>query len=116
VAGGERGAQQDSPAVGDQELLIWAGPVEAVHINMPMPLTPAGSGLPAHDVLLAPGGPSPATVNVRLGGSVEWRSTLEASATVTGLLRLSDNPVTRPRTLGPLDSLDPLSSTLGWDG
>ncbi len=93
----------------------WRSPVvqvitQIMHVNMP--LTPwSNTALTTID--LTPDGPDPSIVNVPPGGSVEWRSILDASATITDLVRLSDQPVNQPRTMGVLD---PLVNVLGFDG
>jgi hypothetical protein len=91
----------------------WRSPVvqvitEIVHINVPYTPWPAGA---ASQVSLTPDGPSQATVQVGVGDSVEWVSTLPANTTLDELARYRENPVLRL-----LSDLDPLSNVLGWDG
>ena len=92
----------------------WRSPVvqvitEIVHVNVPY--TPLSLDTMAQ-VALTPEGPEPAVVMVPVGGSVEWRAALGNTASVTELVRFTDNPFLQPRTWG---ALDPLSSTLGFD-
>jgi hypothetical protein len=78
---------------------------EVVHVNVP--LTPWTGGL-AKQVIVTPEGISPGTVTVGVGDSVEWISGLDD---LGDLARYTSNPIVRP-----LSDLDPLGSTLGWDG
>jgi plastocyanin len=90
----------------------WRSPVidvitQVVHVNVP--LTPLSSGN-AGQVKLTPYEIQPATIDVQVGDSVEWFSTLTGDD-AQEIARLTQDPVLRP-----VSSLDPLTSTLGWDG
>ncbi len=93
----------------------WRSPVvhvinEIVHVNMPLTRWTTGA---IAQVTLTPEGPGPSVVTIPANGSVEWISTLDATATAADLARLNANPVLQPRSGG---ALDPLTSTLGFDG
>ncbi len=90
----------------------WRSPVievvtQVVHVNVPLTPWPAGR---ASQVTLTPFGIWPRTIEIQKGESVEWVSTL-GGGDLAELERFTENPVVRP-----LSSLDPLASTLGWDG
>jgi hypothetical protein len=91
----------------------WRSPViqvitQVVHANVP--LTPWSADF-SRQVALTPDGPSPTVITVPVGSYVEWLSTLNATATITDLERLTDNPLLRP-----LSARSPLTDTLGFDG
>ncbi|MEJ5310631.1 MAG: right-handed parallel beta-helix repeat-containing protein [Anaerolineae bacterium] len=91
----------------------WRSPViqvvnEIVHVNVP--LTPWTDG-DAAQVTLNPTGPSPATLNVPVGGTVEWRAPWDTTVLPETQLALVENPFLRL-----LSARDPLSDTLGFDG
>lgn len=90
----------------------WRSPVvqvitEIVHVNVP--LTPWSSGQ-ISQITAAPEGLSRSTVTVPAGGTVEWRSALDAGVTAGTLAtHLADPP------LQILSQRDPLLDVLGWD-
>jgi plastocyanin len=91
----------------------WRSPVieviaEIVHANIP--LTPAIADQ-VTQVTLTPDGPSPSSVKINPGETIEWVSTLGASPTLSDLAEKTANPVLRI-----LSSLDPLINILGFDG
>ncbi len=91
----------------------WRSPViqvvnEIVHVNVP--LTP-WTGENVAQVTLAPAGPSPTTLNVPAGSTVEWRAPWDSMAPPATQLALVENP-----TLRLLSARNPLSDTLGFDG
>ncbi|HHY57592.1 MAG TPA: hypothetical protein GYA08_19375 [Chloroflexi bacterium] len=91
----------------------WRSPVihvvnEIVHVNVP--LTPWTDGTVAQ-VTLDPTGPGPATLNVPVGGVVEWRAPWDNQAPPEPQLALVENP-----TVHLLSARNPLSDTLGFDG
>ena len=93
----------------------WRSPVvqvisDIVHVNVPLTRWTAEN---VAQVALLPDGPHPSALTIPANTSVEWISTLDADATATDLARLNANPVAQPRTG---DALDPLTSTLGFDG
>lgn len=93
----------------------WRSPVvqvvnDIVHVNVPLTRWTANH---VAQVALLPDGPHPSILTIPANTSVEWISTLDADATATDLARLNANPVAQPRSG---DVLDPLTSTLGFDG
>jgi len=91
----------------------WRSPViqvinEIVHVNVP--LTPWTDGELAQ-VTLNPAGPTPATLTIPLGGTVEWDAPWETMAPPETQLALLENP-----RLRLLSARNPLSDTLGFDG
>lgn len=91
----------------------WRSPVvqvitEIVHVNVPY--TPWTEGAIAQ-VDLMPDGPSRPVMQVGVGGSVEWTSSLPADTSLEDLAWYWENPVLRLRS-----DLDPLSNVFGWDG
>ncbi len=91
----------------------WRSPViqvvnEIVHVNVP--LTPETGG-DVVQVTLNPTGPNPATLNVPVGGVVEWRAPWDTMALPETQLALVEDP-----RLRLLSALDPLTYTLGFDG
>ena len=66
---------------------------------------------PGEPVTLTPYGPSPATVHIPPGGTVEWVTSLGYSSTLSELASLIENPILRI-----LSSLNPLTNSLGFDG
>ena len=91
----------------------WRSPViqvtaQAVHANIP--LTPWSSSQKAQ-VTLTPEGPSPATIVIPPGGTVEWVSSLANSLTLAQLESMTADPILRI-----LSSLNPLTNILGFDG
>ncbi len=83
---------------------------EIVHVNMPLTRWTTDD---IAQVALMPDGPSPSRLTIPVNGSVEWISTLGKSATAADLARFNTNPLLQPRSGG---ALDPLTSTLGFDG
>ena len=81
---------------------------QAVHANIPLT---QWSVDPVKQVILTPDGPSPATINVTSGSTVEWVSSPGAASTLSNIASLTENPITRI-----LSSLNPLTSVLGFDG
>lgn len=93
----------------------WRSPVvqvinDIVHVNVPLTRWTAEN---VAQVALLPDGPHPSALTIPANSSVEWISTLDADATATDLARLNANPVAQPRSG---NALDPLTSTLGFDG
>lgn len=93
----------------------WRSPVvevisQVVHVNVPYTPWIPGKVI---KVTLSPDGPSPETAEIPAGYNVAWISELSAGTPITDWVRYSENPVLRPRTFDPVD---PLSSTLGFDG
>ena len=91
----------------------WRSPVievisEVVHVNVPLTPWPTGEAV---QVALSPQGPDPASLVIPPGGVVEWLSTLDPGEAALHLLDYTENPFLRP-----LSELDPLASTLGFDG
>jgi hypothetical protein len=92
----------------------WRSPVvevitEIVHVNVP--LTPVGQNSILPYITLTPDGPSQPIITITVGDTVEWVSELSGIATPEEIIAWLENPVIRL-----LSDLDPLSSTLGWDG
>ncbi|MBN1317672.1 MAG: hypothetical protein JXA42_19470, partial [Anaerolineales bacterium] len=90
----------------------WRSPVftDAAQINAPYtPWTDEADQV----VVMGSDGLEPATVIVPAGGAVEWIASMSESTTPDTLMSLIDNPIMQPRTW---DVLDPLTSTLGFDG
>jgi len=90
----------------------WRSPVFTDTTRINVPLTPWHAGADAM-VSLGLNGPQPAMITVPAGSVVEWAAALDAAASVAERMALIDNPALRPRSWG---ALDPLSSTLGFDG
>ena len=93
----------------------WRSPVvevisDVVHVNVP--LTPDEGPEPAW-VYLRPDDLVPAVITVPVGSTIGWIPWLDATAPITDLVRLTENPIFQPRSGG---ALDPLISTLGFDG
>ncbi|MBN1317568.1 MAG: hypothetical protein JXA42_18945 [Anaerolineales bacterium] len=91
----------------------WRSPVvqvitEIVHVNVPYTPWPEGA---ISQLSMTPDGLSQAVVQVGVGDSVEWVSTLPASSTLIDLARYRENPVLHLKS-----DLDPLTDLLGWDG
>jgi hypothetical protein len=91
----------------------WHSPIievitQVVHANVP--LTPWKAGKPQR-VTLSPDGPSPSIITVPAGSSVEWISTLNATATITDLEHLIANPL-----IHLLSALNPFVDPLSFDG
>lgn len=91
----------------------WRSPViqvvdEIVHVNVPytpLPQTPLSA------VLLAAAGLQPQTVTVTVGSAVQWLAEVDGLIPAAALAQQHENP-----SLHPLSALNPISSTLGWDG
>ncbi|MBN1315871.1 MAG: hypothetical protein JXA42_10400, partial [Anaerolineales bacterium] len=83
---------------------------EVVHVNVPYTPLPNGD---LFAVALNPDGPNPATVEIPTGSSVAWVSELDAGTSIVDWVEYTENPALQPRSFGPID---PLSSTLGFDG
>jgi hypothetical protein len=93
----------------------WRSPVvqvvnEIVHVNIP--LTPWSSDAGAF-VTLTPDGPNPPITVVPAGRIVQWRVMPRDGASAAEWTAWAENPAIQPRTGG---ALDPLLSTLGFDG
>jgi len=93
----------------------WRSPVvqvisEIVHVNIPLTQWTTDD---IAQIALTPDGPTPSSLTIPANGSVEWVSTLGASATAADLAHFNANPVLQPRSGG---LLDPLLNTLGFDG
>ncbi len=93
----------------------WRSPVvqvinEIVHVNMPLTRWTTDD---IAQVALMPDGPSPSLLTIPVNSSVEWISTLGATATAADLAHFNTNPILQPRSGG---ALDPLTNTLGFDG
>ncbi len=95
----------------------WRSPVitvvnEIVHVNVPYtPWTnPADAATALAEVLLTASGPQPASLLVQPGDIVQW------VAEVDGLAPYELTAQSVDPSVQPLSALDPISSTLGWDG
>jgi hypothetical protein len=91
----------------------WRSPVitvtgELVHVNVP--LTPI-SDTTVNLVNLTVTGPDKPVVIVPTGGTVAWAAEMIPNINEASRKQYTENPVLRP-----LSALDPLTSTLGWDG
>jgi len=95
----------------------WRSPVitvvnEIVHVNVPFtPWTEPPAIEAVTEVLLTAGGPQPASITVPAGTTVQWRAEVDGLLPPAALADLAENPV-----LHPLSALNPISTTLGWDG
>jgi len=95
----------------------WRSPVitvvnEIVHVNVPYtPWTEPPAVETVTEILLTASGPQPASVIVPAGTTVQWRAEVDGLLPPAALADLTENPV-----LHPLSALNPLSTTLGWDG
>jgi plastocyanin len=90
----------------------WRSPVvdvitQVVHLNVPY--TPWTQ--PAVQVQLAPEGPSPAQATILPGQAIAWCATTNDQIPPHILAQAYTDPQTRP-----LSALDPIASTLAWDG
>jgi hypothetical protein len=95
----------------------WRSPVitvvnEIVHVNVPYTLwTEPPVTETVTEVLLTASGPQPASVTVPAGTTVQWRAEVDGLLPPAELAELAENPA-----LHPLSALNPISTTLGWDG
>lgn len=95
----------------------WRSPVitvvnEIVHVNVPVtPWTEPPAIEAVTEILLTASGPQPASVTVPAGTTVQWRAEVDGLLLPAELAVLAENPV-----LHPLSVVNPISSTLGWDG
>ncbi|MEZ4767393.1 MAG: hypothetical protein R2844_03095 [Caldilineales bacterium] len=94
----------------------WRSPVitvvnEIVHVNVPYtPWSEPPVIESVTEILLTASGPQPASVTVPAGTTVQWRAEVDGLSP-SELAAQTDNPV-----LQPLSALNPISTTLGWDG
>ncbi|MCA9869294.1 MAG: hypothetical protein KC487_02755, partial [Anaerolineae bacterium] len=94
----------------------WRSPVitvvnEIVHVNVPYtPWTEPPAIETVTEILLTAAGPQPASVTVPAGTTVQWRADVDGLSPAD-LATQTDDPV-----LQPLSVLNPISTTLGWDG
>lgn len=95
----------------------WRSPVitvvnEIVHVNVPYtPWTEPPAVETVTEILLTASGPQPASVTVPAGTNVQWRAEVDGLLPPAVLADLAENPL-----LHPLSALNPISTTLGWDG
>ena len=94
----------------------WRSPVitvvnEIVHVNVPYtPWSEPPAIETVTEILLTAAGPQPASVTVPAGTTVQWRADVDGLSPAD-LATQTDDPV-----LQPLSVLNPISTTLGWDG
>lgn len=105
-------------AGGDASYQPWRSPVidvitQIVHVNVPLTPWPEDlvAGMPG--VSLLPDGPEPAVITVPVGSAVKWTSMMDPKTPLEDLAYYTENPLLQPRSGG---TLDPLISTLGFDG
>ena len=95
----------------------WRSPLievvnEIVHVNVPYtPWTEPPVVETVTEVLLTASGPQPASITVPSGTTVQWRAEIDGLALPSVLAEQAENPA-----LHPLSTLNPISTTLGWDG
>jgi plastocyanin len=92
----------------------WRSPIievitQVVHVNVPY--TPWADPVGQIVNLSYTDGPDRAVITIPVGSSVEWVSTLDATASVDDFTSFITNPI-----LHLLSDLNPLASVLGWDG
>jgi hypothetical protein len=92
---------------------FWRSPVvtvtnKLVHLNVP--LTPI-SNQSIRSVNLTVSGPDKPIVYVPAGGTVEWLTEMIPNISTESRRLYTENPIIRL-----LSDLDPLTSTMGWDG
>ncbi|HSN78624.1 MAG TPA: hypothetical protein VL334_26435 [Anaerolineae bacterium] len=86
---------------------------EIVHVNVPYtPWTePAEAVMALAEIRLTASGPQPASLLVQPGDIVQWVAEVDGLTAPELLAAQFENP-----SLHPLSTLNPISSTLGWDG